>query len=109
MTSNHTIQILAKKETFANPGCSCGGVSCDPSLTMEEAVDALKRYLEEKGYHVDIALVDPYEEHCPQDLRAMAEGHGGLLPLTLIDGEIVLYAGVRNEMVEKKLLEKSSQ
>jgi hypothetical protein len=108
MKHTHTIRILAKRAALANPGCSCGGVSCNPSLTMDEAVEDLKEYLEAKGYSADVALVDPSDEQCPDDMRALAESHDGLLPLTLIDGEVSLYAGVRNEMVEKKLLEKTA-
>jgi hypothetical protein len=102
--TRHSIQILGNGDDLLNPGCSCGGKTCDPSLTISKAVEDLRSYINSKGYlEVDISIAEPQGNGCPEKLKELARSHSDLLPLVLVDGKVSFYGGFQKEVIEKLL------
>ena len=98
------INLVGRRNDLLNPGCSCGGASCEPSETLGEAVENLGAFLSAEGFrNVSVHLADPEDAGCDPKMKELFEGHRELLPLTVINGKITFYSGLRKDMLLKVL------
>jgi hypothetical protein len=102
--SDTVIQIVGREKEPVNPGCCCGGELTEPAETVGEAVESLQEFLRSEGFrNVQVRLADPEDPACDGKMKELAVGHEELLPLTVINGKITFYSGLKKDMVIKIL------
>lgn len=67
-------------------------------------MENLAAFLNAEGFrNVSVHLADPEAEGCDPKMKELFEGNRELLPLTVINGKITFYSGLRRDMLLKVL------
>ncbi|MCX7828765.1 MAG: hypothetical protein N2315_06100 [Thermanaerothrix sp.] len=96
------VQIIGPKGSKANPSCCCGGESCDPAKTLEDAAEEIRALLASEGFpHAEVRVEDPSEPDCDLKARQAAEASPELLPLVMLNGRVCAFGGVKGDVLLK--------
>lgn len=105
-----TVHLIGPSGSKANPGCCCGGVSCNPDMTLEEAAQEVQRALSAEGFeNVSVTMEDPSDPECHSKARHAAESSADLMPLVMINGRVAAYGGVSVDAIVRIVRKMRSQ
>jgi hypothetical protein len=95
-----------KEQPVASGGCCSGGCDCGPSQTMGELFDEFVNYVNNSNLkdRIDLHFVDIFSPEFNQNatvMEAMQQGYS--LPLTTINGTLMFYGGISNQMIFEQI------
>jgi hypothetical protein len=94
------IQIVGARGSKANPSCCCGGSSCNPDMTLEDAAEEIRELLAAEGFpEAEVRVEDPSEPDCDPKAKKAAEASQDLLPLVMINGRVCAFGGVKGDVL----------